>query len=110
MARAFLFACHYGFVAPRRPAMTKRVAALAAEPVSRLVCAPRAGVDTTPGRPYFARLAFNARDRVIRVFMAIDAEMIADRSRLRRKLSFWRVVAILVLVLAIIGGSLLAAG
>jgi protease-4 len=42
--------------------------------------------------------------------MAIDAEMIADRSRLRRKLSFWRVVAILVLVLAVIGGSLLAAG
>jgi protease-4 len=42
--------------------------------------------------------------------MAIDAEMIADRSRLRRKLSFWRVAAILVLVLAVIAGGLVTAG
>jgi protease-4 len=41
--------------------------------------------------------------------MAIDAEMIADRSRLRRKLSFWRVAAILVLVLAVIAGGLVTA-
>ncbi len=42
--------------------------------------------------------------------MAIDAEFIADRSRLRRKLTFWRVAAILVLVLAVIAGGLMATG
>ena len=40
--------------------------------------------------------------------MAIDAEFIADRNRLRRKLSFWRVAAILVLILAVIAGGLMA--
>ena len=42
--------------------------------------------------------------------MALDAELIADRRRLRRKLSFWRVVAFAVLILAVIGAALSAAG
>jgi protease-4 len=42
--------------------------------------------------------------------MAIDAEMIADRSRLRRKLSFWRVAAILALIAAVLVGGLVATG
>jgi protease-4 len=42
--------------------------------------------------------------------MALDAEMIADRSRMRRKLSFWRVAAILALILAVIVGGLVATG
>jgi len=33
--------------------------------------------------------------------MTLDAEAIADRRRLRRKLSFWRVVGILALILAV---------
>src|SRR3712207_5901208 len=42
--------------------------------------------------------------------MPIDAEMIADRRRLRRKLSFWRVVAFLVLIAAVVTGGLMASG
>ena len=37
--------------------------------------------------------------------MSITADEIIDRRRLRRKLSFWRIVALLVAALAIIGGS-----
>ncbi len=33
--------------------------------------------------------------------MPVEAEMIADRHRLRRKLSFWRVVAFLALIAAV---------
>lgn len=42
--------------------------------------------------------------------MAIDPEMIADRSRLRRKLSFWRVCAFLALIVAVVVGGLVARG
>jgi protease IV len=42
--------------------------------------------------------------------MTFEADQIIDRRRLRRKLSFWRVVAFLVLVLAIIGGYAVFAG
>ena len=39
--------------------------------------------------------------------MALDADMLVDRRRMRRKLTFWRVVAIAVLVIAI--GAVVAA-
>ena len=42
--------------------------------------------------------------------MPMDAEMMADRRRLRRKLSFWRVAAFAVLILAVVGAGLMAAG
>jgi protease-4 len=42
--------------------------------------------------------------------MALDPEMIADRSRLRRKLSFWRVAAILSLIVAVVVAGLVATG
>ena len=42
--------------------------------------------------------------------MPVDAEMIADRRRLRRKLSFWRVVSVLALIAAVVVGGLLATG
>ena len=35
--------------------------------------------------------------------MSLDADLIVDRRRMRRKLTFWRVVAIVVIVLAIGG-------
>jgi protease IV len=35
--------------------------------------------------------------------MSLDADLIVDRRRMRRKLTFWRVVAILVVVLAVVG-------
>jgi protease-4 len=41
--------------------------------------------------------------------MSMEAELIADRRRLRGKLSFWRVSTILVLLLAVIGLGLAAA-
>ena len=40
----------------------------------------------------------------------MDAEMIADRRRLRRKLSFWRVVAFVVLIAAVVTGGLVVSG
>jgi protease-4 len=39
--------------------------------------------------------------------MSLDADLIVDRRRLRRKLTFWRVVAIGLIVLAIAGAALL---
>lgn len=42
--------------------------------------------------------------------MSIDAEFIADRRRLRRKLSFWRVLGILGLVAAVVSGGLAISG
>jgi protease IV len=42
--------------------------------------------------------------------MSIAAEMLADRRRLRRKLSFWRVVAFLALIAIVLAGGLAAAG
>ncbi len=35
--------------------------------------------------------------------MSLDADLIVDRRRLRRKLTFWRVVATLLVVIAIAG-------
>jgi protease IV len=42
--------------------------------------------------------------------MSTAAEMLADRRRLRRKLSFWRVCAILALIAVVLAGGLAAAG
>ena len=35
--------------------------------------------------------------------MSLDADLIADRRRIRRKLTFWRVTAIALIVLGIAG-------
>ena len=40
--------------------------------------------------------------------MSLDADLIVDRRRMRRKLTFWRVLAIAVIVLAIAGAAALA--
>ncbi|MFZ1922079.1 MAG: signal peptide peptidase SppA [Xanthobacteraceae bacterium] len=40
--------------------------------------------------------------------MSLDADLIVDRRRLRRKLTFWRVLAILVIVIGIAGTAALA--
>jgi len=40
--------------------------------------------------------------------MSLDADAIVDRRRLRRKLTFWRVGAVLVALIAIVGAALLA--
>src|SRR5581483_8141959 len=37
--------------------------------------------------------------------MSLDADHIVDRRRLRRKLTFWRVTAIVVAIAAIVGGT-----
>jgi len=42
--------------------------------------------------------------------MTMDADQIVDRRRLRRKLTFWRVAAFVLLALAIVGALLYAAG
>ena len=40
--------------------------------------------------------------------MSLDADLIVDRRRLRRKLTFWRVLAVAVIVLGIAGATALA--
>jgi protease-4 len=40
--------------------------------------------------------------------MSLDADMIVDRRRMRRKLTFWRVVAALIALVAIVGGAVLS--
>ena len=40
--------------------------------------------------------------------MSLDADVIVDRRRMRRKLTFWRVLAVVVIVLAVIGAAGLA--
>jgi len=40
--------------------------------------------------------------------MSLDADLIVDRRRMRRKLTFWRVLAIAVIVLGIVGATALA--
>jgi protease IV len=42
--------------------------------------------------------------------MSMTADQIVDRRRIRRKLSFWRVVGVLALILAILGGIAIIAG
>jgi protease-4 len=37
--------------------------------------------------------------------MTLDADTIVDRRRLRRKLTFWRVLAVLIVILAVLGGG-----
>ena len=39
--------------------------------------------------------------------MSLDADLIVDRRRLRRKLTFWRVAAILLFVIGIAGAAAL---
>jgi protease IV len=39
--------------------------------------------------------------------MSLDADVIVDRRRMRRKLTFWRVSALLIVVLAVIGAAVL---
>ena len=41
--------------------------------------------------------------------MSLDADAIVDRRRMRRKLTFWRVVALLVVVLAVAGAAIMLA-
>ena len=42
--------------------------------------------------------------------MPLDADTIVDRRRLRRKLTFWRVLAFVVIILAVIGAVFAAGG
>ena len=37
--------------------------------------------------------------------MSLDADLIVDRRRMRRKLTFWRVVTVLVAIVAVVGGG-----
>ena len=37
--------------------------------------------------------------------MSLDADLIVDRRRMRRKLTFWRVLAVLVAIVAVVGGG-----
>src|ERR1700691_4509961 len=39
--------------------------------------------------------------------MSLDADSIVDRRRMRRKLTFWRVLAVVVIVLAVVGAAAL---
>jgi protease-4 len=38
--------------------------------------------------------------------MSFDADFIVDRRRMRRKLTFWRVVTVLVVIVAVVGAGL----
>src|SRR5215831_18248562 len=40
--------------------------------------------------------------------MSLDADLIVDRRRMRRKLTFWRTVAVLVAIVAVVGGAYVA--
>jgi protease-4 len=42
--------------------------------------------------------------------MSLDADFIVDRRRMRRKLTFWRVVAVLIAIVAVVGGALVLTG
>jgi protease-4 len=41
--------------------------------------------------------------------MSLDADLIVDRRRMRRKLTFWRVATVFILIAAVVGGGLLFA-
>ena len=41
--------------------------------------------------------------------MSLDADHIVDRRRMRRKLTFWRVLAVFVAVVAVVGGGVFLA-
>ena len=38
--------------------------------------------------------------------MSFDADLIVDRRRMRRKLTFWRVVTVFVVIVAVVGAGL----
>jgi protease-4 len=42
--------------------------------------------------------------------MSLDADLIVDRRRMRRKLTFWRVTAVFVAIAAVVGGAVMFAG
>ncbi|MGH6740383.1 MAG: signal peptide peptidase SppA [Bradyrhizobium sp.] len=42
--------------------------------------------------------------------MSLDADLIVDRRRMRRKLTFWRVAAVLIAIVAVVGGALVLTG
>jgi protease IV len=42
--------------------------------------------------------------------MSLDADQIVDRRRMRRKLTFWRVIAVLVAIVAVVGGAAVLTG
>jgi len=42
--------------------------------------------------------------------MSLDSDLIVDRRRMRRKLTFWRVATVLVAVAAVVGGGILLTG
>jgi protease IV len=42
--------------------------------------------------------------------MSLEADYIVDRRRMRRKLTFWRVIAVLIVLVALVGGLIVATG
>jgi protease-4 len=42
--------------------------------------------------------------------MSLDADLIVDRRRMRRKLTFWRVAAVLVAAIAVVAGAVVLTG
>ena len=38
--------------------------------------------------------------------MSLDADQIVDRRRMRRKLTFWRVLTVLIAIVVVVGGAL----
>ena len=42
--------------------------------------------------------------------MSLDADLIVDRRRMRRKLTFWRVVTVLVAIVAVVGAGVVFTG
>jgi len=42
--------------------------------------------------------------------MSLDADLIVDRRRMRRKLTFWRVVTVLVVIAAVVGAGFVFTG
>src|SRR4029079_26411 len=42
--------------------------------------------------------------------MSLDADLIVDRRRMRRKLTFWRVVTVLVAIVAVVGAGAVFTG
>jgi protease IV len=42
--------------------------------------------------------------------MSLDADLIVDRRRMRRKLSFWRIATVLIAIVAVVGGALVTTG
>ncbi|MBN8966464.1 MAG: signal peptide peptidase SppA, partial [Rhizobiales bacterium] len=42
--------------------------------------------------------------------MSLDADLIVDRRRMRRKLTFWRAATVLIAILAVVGGALAVTG